>query len=186
MNLRGNKKRLAIAEIMGTLIMVAITLVAGTAVFGWVNGQAGSSENAYGQSVASNVNFLRESFSVVTTQVLGCGGSSCTTLNLTLYNRGELSLNVSSITVATLNSSWSLTFGTSASTGSCPIPAIAPNQKVADNLLPVSRLSTNSYGPYQVIIPACSGHDMLIGESYVVTIQGLYGNIIRTQARAAG
>lgn len=192
MNVRIEKKRVAMAEIMGTLIMVAITLIAGTAVFGWINGQAGSSENAYGQSVASNVNFLRESFSVVATQVLGCSGDAngdpCTSLSLTLYNRGEVSLNVSSITIATLpgaNSSWSLTFGASILTGSCPIPAIVPNQKVAGNLLPVSALSSPPYQPYQVTIPGCWGNDMLVGQSYVVTIQGVYSNVIQTQIRAS-
>jgi len=187
MKFRGNKKRLAIAEIMGTLIMVAITLIAGAAVFGWINGQAGSSEKAYGESVASNVNFLRERFSVVATQVFGCSGAAsgdpCTSLSLTLYNRGEVWLNVSSITITTLNSSLSLTFGASISTGSCPIPAIIPNQKVAGNLVPVSALSPS---PYQVTIPACWGNDMLVGQSYVVTIQGLYGNVVQTQVRANG
>jgi|GEM_PF-720824 flagellin-like protein len=192
MKLRGSRKRLGIAEIMGTLIMVAITLIAGSAVFGWIDGQAGSSENAYGQSVANNVNFLRESYSVVATQVLGCSGGACTSLNLTLYNRGEVSLSVSSITVATLpgaSPSWSLSFEASSYPvvlplgGNCSVPAIMPNQKAVGNLLAVSTLS---YPPYQVTIPACWGNYIVVGQSYIVTIQGLYGNIVQTQVRANG
>jgi archaellum component FlaF (FlaF/FlaG flagellin family) len=198
MKFRGCKKRLAVAEIMGTLIMIAITLIAGAAVFGWIDGQAGSSENAYGQSVANNVNFLKESFTAVATQVLGCSGGTCNTLNLTLYNRGEVLLNVSSIAIATLpgaSPAWSLLFEASSHTvsvplGSCSVPAIAPNQKTADNLLSVSTLS---YPPYQVKIPssvACPGapwgNGMVIGQSYIVTIQGFYGNTLQTQVRAVG
>lgn len=194
MKLRGNRKRPGIAEIMGTLIMVAITLIAGSAVFGWIDGQAGSSENAYGQSVANNVNFLRESYSIVATQVLGCSGGACTTLNLTLYNRGEVSLSVSSITIDTLpgaSTSWSepLIFKASPSLttsplgGNCSVPAVTPNQEVASHLLPVSTLS---YPPYQVTIPACWSNYIVVGQSYIVTIQGLYGNIVQTQVRANG
>jgi len=185
MKFRRNKKRIAIAEIMGTLIMVAITLIAGAAVFGWINGQAGSSENAYGQSVANNVNFLRESFSVVATQV-GCNGETCNSLNLTLYNRGDVSLNVSSITIATLpgaSPSWSLSFEASSHIDDgCLVPAITPNQKNSSNL-PVSTLS---YVPYELTIPATCSQYMLPGQSYVVTVQGLYSNVIQTQVRAVG
>ena len=37
-------KRRAISELVGTLLMVAITLVAGAAAFSWVNSQTTSSE----------------------------------------------------------------------------------------------------------------------------------------------
>ncbi|MGD0396484.1 MAG: archaellin/type IV pilin N-terminal domain-containing protein [Nitrososphaerales archaeon] len=185
MKLRGNKKRLAIAEIMGTLIMVAITLVAGTAVFGWVNGQAGSSENAYGQSVASNVNFLRESFSVIATieYSSSCPGGTCQILNITLYNRGEVTLTVSDITIAPVGATtpWIIFNDSTYGPASCLVNAISPDQKVAGNLLRTSALSST---PYQVTIPACD--QMNLGQSYDVTIQGLYGNVIHTQVRATG
>jgi flagellin-like protein len=54
------RKRVAISEILATLIMIAITLIAGAAVFGWVNGEIGVSAGAVGSNVAVNVNYLRE------------------------------------------------------------------------------------------------------------------------------
>jgi flagellin-like protein len=189
MKLRGNRKRLGIAEIMGTLIMVAITLIAGAAVFGWIDGQAGSSENAYGESVAANVNFLKESFSVVATSEFptSCIGGPCQNLTLVLYNRGEVTFTVSSITIATMPSdpnAWSMVFNMSAyGPAICRVAAITPNQKVVGNLLKTSTLSNP---PYQVSIPACWGNQMTAGESYAVTIQGVYGSVVQTMVRANG
>ena len=109
----GSKKRKAVSEIMGTLIMVTITLIAGAAVFGWVNGQASNSEGAYGQSVANNVNFLRERFVVVTQSFTGtgtngiCAGGThpyleCLGANFWLYNSGQLGFTLSSLQIENL------------------------------------------------------------------------------------
>jgi flagellin-like protein len=114
-NLRvSSKKRRAVSELMGTLIMVTITLVAGAAVFGWINGQAGSSESAYGASVANNIDFLREHFVVVTQSFaasppstsLACstvGGSNpnyeCTLLTFWPYNSGQVGFTLYSVRI---------------------------------------------------------------------------------------
>ena len=60
-NLRINRRR-GVSELSGTLMMMAITLVAGTAVFGYVRTQANISELAYGQNVGGTLNFLQERF----------------------------------------------------------------------------------------------------------------------------
>ena len=108
----GSKKRRAVSEIMGTLIMVTITLIAGAAVFGWINGQASNSESAYGQSVANNVNFLKERF-VVVTQSFGtspsgsaCSGSpvQCSLMTFWLYNSGQVDFTLYSVRVKSLSS----------------------------------------------------------------------------------
>ena len=59
------RKRRADSEVMGTRLMVAVTLVAGATVFGFVNGQAAASESQYGASVAINVNSLKEHFVIL-------------------------------------------------------------------------------------------------------------------------
>ena len=115
MRLIRSKKRLAIAEITGTLIMVAITLVAGAAVFGWINGQAGTSESAYGQSVASNVNFLNERFVEVSQSYSGagtggvCSGgppAQCTGASFWLYNNGQVGFTLYSLKIVSQNPSY--------------------------------------------------------------------------------
>ncbi len=76
--------------------MVAITLVAGAAVFGFVNGQTSSSANAVGQNAASNINFLNER------QVIVYAAVSTTPGNYTLwvYNSGSIAtLNITAVNV---------------------------------------------------------------------------------------
>jgi hypothetical protein len=93
--------------------MVAITLIAGAAVFGWINGQAGSSENAVGQSVANNVNFLKERFVVVSQTFTGSGlrnscsgGNSpnfqCKGADFWIYNNGQVGFTLYTIRVRNL------------------------------------------------------------------------------------
>jgi hypothetical protein len=43
---------------MAAVITIAITLVAGAALFGYVNSQAATSESSLGQANAANVDFL--------------------------------------------------------------------------------------------------------------------------------
>lgn len=93
--------------------MVAITLIAGAAVFGWINGQAGSSENAYGQSVANNVNFLKERYVVVSQTFTGSGSGNscsggnspnfqCTGADFWIYNNGQVGFTLYTIRIRNL------------------------------------------------------------------------------------
>ena len=167
--------------------MVAITLSAGAAVFGWINGQAGTSERAYGASVATNVNFLRERFVIVASNFTSCGLTprSCSTLGVYLYNNGQLTDNISRITISTppgVVPQFSIAFGSKSTSGGCSIPAIAPNQKSASNLMAVQSLRG-----YTVTVPNCMSSDyMVVGQSYLVTVYGLYGNIVPMEVQAVG
>jgi flagellin-like protein len=106
------RRRPGLSELTGTLLMVGITLVAGAAVIGWVNGQASTSENAYGNSVANNVDFLQERFAMVT-QTFGSssggacsGGTSpnfqCTAASFWVYNSGKVAFTLYSIQIKNL------------------------------------------------------------------------------------
>jgi flagellin-like protein len=105
------RKRAGLSELTGTLLMVGITLVAGAAVIGWVNGQASTSESAYGNSVANNVNFLQERFAMVTQTFTGggvggiCNGGppvQCTGANFWIYNSGKVGFTLSTLQIQTL------------------------------------------------------------------------------------
>jgi flagellin-like protein len=130
------KRRRGLSELMGTLIMVTITLIAGAAVFGWINGQANSSETAYGVSVANNINFLHERFVVVTQSFsasppqnpsIACstvGGANphyyCTLLTFWVYNSGQVGFNLYSVRIQNL-SDIPNGFGICATSGGCPL-----------------------------------------------------------------
>ena len=194
MKFRVNKRRRAISEIMGALIMVAMTLIAGSAAFGWINGQARTSETQYGNSVAGGVNFLREHYSIVSTQFSNAGGAACsgsprtcTTATFYVFNNGQLTMNISSIIIQPAGLAWTLTFKTAAYTQSgCSIPAISPNQKLSGNLLPVNTLSSGSYSPFSVAIPGCYNTGMVVGQSYILTLVGVYGSTVQTQQTVSG
>ena len=179
------RRRKAVSEILGTLLMVTITLIAGAAVFGWIEGQAGNSEGAYGQSVANNVNYLRESFTIVATNFT-CSSGPCAgpydTLGIYIYNNGQVYLNLSSIMIsypAGPHPSWSIRFyPASYSQSGCTIPGItAPGQPLANLTL----------GSYAATVPGCLSSDyMVVGHSYQVEVIGLFGSKVITDIQALG
>src|SRR2546422_1157668 len=81
--MRVNRRRRGVSELSGTLMTMAITLVAGTAVFGYVRTQANVSELAYGQNVGSTLNFLQERF------VIPLVSYSSNSVTIYVYNNGQ-------------------------------------------------------------------------------------------------
>jgi len=78
--------------------MISITLVAGAAVFGFVNGESGTSAQAVGNDVSSNINFLNEREVIVYAAMQGVSPS--TQANVWVYNFGLFNpMIVSSIPV---------------------------------------------------------------------------------------
>jgi len=104
---RLTKRRVGISDLFGSLLMIAITLVAGVAAFGWINGQAATSERAYGNSVGNNINLLNERFTVVTQTFYAGVGSPCTAgtspnfqctgASFWIYNNGQAAFNLTYI-----------------------------------------------------------------------------------------
>ena len=202
--------RLAVTEITGTLLMIAVTLVAGAAVIGWVNGQAASSENVLGQNAANQANYFKESFVVVSVQFSNnapnfcqaTGGQTyCNQVSIAIYNNGGIGLTIQSVTFAnttsksasgarvpTMSVALSLPTPTSASytmTYTCgstkgTTTAAAPTQPVAQASVPPT-LYTFTLPP---LCPITSG--ILDGASYSLQVLGLYGNLVSTQVTANG
>ncbi|MDA4126284.1 MAG: hypothetical protein OK452_03640 [Thaumarchaeota archaeon] len=197
MKLSVKKQRVATSELMGALIMIAITLVAGAAVFGWVNGQAGASENAYGQSVAAGSNYLREHFAPVTSTFSSCSGAPkvCTAATFWIFNNGQLSFTLASLEIQsavgapsflniiytpigfTAYNSGGTTISCAPSTPGFSVPGNSP--------IPVSTLS--SAPAYAITVPSCLGvNSIVVGQGYVITMTGLYGNVVQYQVTANG
>jgi len=134
-------KKRAISELIATLLMVTVTLVAGAAVLGWVNGQAGSSEQAYGKSASQNINYLNERFALESQSFsiagASCSGGSgpgpeCTTADFYLYNDGSLSFTLYSIQIVSTSSAYPLNvvfYSACAVSGSCTNP-VSNNREV--------------------------------------------------------
>lgn len=163
MELGGRGKRAGIAEITGSLLMIALTLVAGAAVFGWVNGQAGASEGALGQAAAAQANYFHESFVIVSVQFsynkggttetcqASAGNTWCNQVSVAVYNNGQVGLTIQSIILTSASSTSAsgtsvppldVPFGlTSASAGTYNVPSYTcgtttgPPPAVSENLL---------------------------------------------------
>ncbi len=97
MKIRLRTRRVGISELMGALIMIAITLIAGAATIGWVNGQLAFSSSQIGNAVAGNINYLRENQVIVTVNY-----ESSTAVDVWIYNRGQVSLSVNSFLITTV------------------------------------------------------------------------------------
>lgn len=74
--------------------MIAITLIAGTAAFGYVNGQTRTSANQIGNSVANNINYLREEETIALVNF-----DNNTGLSVYLYNNGAEVLTIASLII---------------------------------------------------------------------------------------
>jgi len=209
------RKRRAVSELMGTLIMVTITLVAGFAIFGYVNGQAAVAENQYGQSVANNVNYLQEHFVIVaiqfyytsnpsTFQYNPCttisGQQYCNEISVSIYNNGAVGLTLSQIALANVGSTsasgatvptLSITSTATSTGGTCGSATGSPGSGFAPSQ--TQPIAINSVPPtvFNVILPSyCSGSlstsGILDGGSYAVTALASYGNQIVTRITANG
>lgn len=206
MRIRGHGRRLGISELIATLIMIAVTLVAGTAAFGWILLQAGSSENSYGNSVANNVNFLNERFTLVSSAFSNypsgaCPGSpgACINASFWLYNTGSVDFTLFSIQARNI---------TNTPAGNCPgthgcyvnvifskntVTAYQPAGTIYAGCTDTS-LTGGFFGgasplgqgkltrtPFKISMPSCPGPGQLIlydGTTYSVVLTGLYGNVV--------
>ncbi|MDG6902094.1 MAG: type IV pilin N-terminal domain-containing protein [Nitrososphaerota archaeon] len=95
MRLSGCRRR-ALSEVIGTVLVASMTLIAGAAIFGYVNGQAGVASRAYGQAVGNSVQYLEEKFTVVdiVASNVTCGTSTCASFTLWIYNTGRIDLSL--------------------------------------------------------------------------------------------
>jgi flagellin-like protein len=157
------RRRPAISEVTGTLIMVAITLVAGAAVFGFVNAQSGSSANAVGKSAASNINFLNEREQIVTAAIFGASPSY--QAQIWVYNSGSISPE---------NMTSAVVYATASPSNVCAVSL----HKQPSALVYAGQISS----AITVTIPSAatsgcpSPFQFVSGSSYTFEVIGLYGS----------
>jgi flagellin-like protein len=211
MDLGNPTRRAGISELMATILLVAVTLIAGAALFGYVEGQASVAESNSGAQAAANINAANEKFSI---QVLIiCGGSgppptTCVnknTVTLYVYNSGTVDLTIASILIrSSTGNSFAVQVTDKASCGpntpnSPPNPVIPcyvdTNNPTCDSNVPSEGFTATGVQPESYIsnVPlpfytfsiqsSCSG-SLGVGTSYTVTLTGIYSNQV-SQASVA-
>ncbi len=191
--MRRVKRRPAISEVLGSLIMIAITLIAGAAVFGFINGQSGNSAQAVGNSAATNINFLNEKF-VISAAVLSSSSSSG---SIYVYNNGNLDLTIQSIVIT--GPSLSVQFTDAAKCGLssgiyCFSDSGTPlcNSYLSANGFAVSRPQPEPFKnnvplplySFAIPTPVTCG-SIAPAATYTITLTGLYGNVVSVPVVAA-
>ena len=209
--LRGGRP--AVSELLATLILIAITLIAGAAVFGFVNGQAGVSEKQYANSVASNINYLNEHFVIVNVQFpspcFSGLSTTCSSATLSVYNTGSATLNIKSLTVtgafssvagvrlydistATgtecfVSTSTLSTTTTSTSTGASVSGVNTTTTVSGGTTTTVANIPTQTVPPVTFTVTIPAGCPLFAkGDSYQFQVLGLYGNTATYQITASG
>jgi hypothetical protein len=172
------RRRIALSEVVGALLSLAITVIAGAAVFGYVNTQAGVTERQYGASVGGTVQFLEERFTVVQ---LNYTSSKVT---IWLYNMGQINLSPVQILVYNNGRSTYLMYNATTVVSYGPKPCTAPASGNENPVLWNPRTSTGLAVPIQTVqkvtltLPSCSGASFVSGTTYTVSILGVNGNVV--------
>lgn len=180
MRIRRATKRQGISELVGSILAIAITLIAGAAVFGYVNTQANVTEKQLGTGVGGTVNYLQERFAVVDLYFV-----SSSQVTVYFYNNGNIAL--SPVEMILYNSGRTLYLTYSASTVAYTTPGCGSFTATTSNENPLLWSSTTSSGlqvsiqAFQAVtltLPTCSGASFVSGTTYAVNLIGLYGNSI--------
>jgi hypothetical protein len=121
---RKARSKLAVSEIMGAIVLIAITLAIGFAAWAWSASAAASSERSYGTSIGSNINYLKEDFNIVNVNF-----SSTNKVTVWFYNTGNVTVYIQQLWIS--NSTWSETMlASSQNCGSCiqlPTGTVTPS-----------------------------------------------------------
>ena len=148
------KRSRAVTPIVATMLMIAVTLISGMAVFAYVNSQAGVSERRLGDATASYLNFLNERFLIVNANF------SSNKVTIWFYNNGNLMTKIQQITVYNSTSSLYVVYSASLNTGyQVPaLPLTVPDAGTATITLTLPSQSFRS------------------GRTYFIQAIALYGN----------
>lgn len=188
-------RRHALSEVVGTVLTAAMTIIAGAAIFGYVNGQAGTSAQAYGNNVAGSINYLNEKFAVVD---LSFGTSSVT---VWIYNNGHAGLNLLQMRLydssgTQINFLYNYTVSGSSKTDyfydlrsslstECKTSATSPTNYEPQGTVSAFSESVTLTKVIQLSFPSTTnsncpsyGQSFTAGTTYVVTVVGANGNSV--------
>jgi len=185
-----NRGRRAASEVIGAILAISITLVAGAAAWGYVRAQAGASENALQGNAVNTNNLLSEHFGVVDMYF-----GTTTSATFWVYNTGSLTYQTYSVRLYSSTTSVNLLFNYTQSGGVKTEQvydlrsALANKCKTAASTYEAPALTattvklTNAQF-FTLTIPPTSGscpsfgQTITAGVTYTVVVTGVYGNVV--------
>ena len=179
------RRRRGVTELVATVLLVAATLVAGFAVWGWVNGETGVTEGQYGQSVGQGVNALQEAFTVANVNF------SSTHVTLWFYDKGQIALQPVSVFVYNSTRSLYALFNATKVVdldhpGTCDVAVTSQYESSTlynplTGSQPGNVIDIQPQGLQSLTLgfpSQCSSLKFVAGASYTFAVQGRYGNTV--------
>lgn len=193
LNFRRGRGRVAISETLGTVLTIAITLIAGAAAWSFVRTQAGASESTLQGNVQNTNNYLGEQYKVID---MTFGSTTSTTV--WLYNLGSLTMSPFQIrlydSAGLMNILYNYTVSGSTRTDRVfDLKAAAAYYhstcRVAGSsyespIISTATVKTSNTQTIALTIPPTTancpsyGQTFASGTSYTVVVTGLYGNVV--------
>jgi hypothetical protein len=169
------------------MLTIALTIIAGAAVFSYVNGQAGVSEKQLGQAAGATNAFLSEQFSVINVNY------TSTMLTLWFYNYGGVNLQPVEVQVYTSGKTFFVQYSATqvineTNPSGCTVAASTSNEDAilynaapgAVNPSGVVNILQGTVGTETLTLPGCMTGSYKAGTTYYTTVVGLYGNTVTT------
>ena len=171
-------KRRGFSEIIGTMLLIAMTLVAGIAIFGYVRLQANASQLSYAQSVGGTMAFLKERF------VIALVSYTSNSVTIYVYTNGQLPSQFAQVEVfGPTKSAMDLVYDANYVTTNTPASCKGQITASSSNESPMLGTSTGSFSvkvnyvtSIVLTLPSCSGLSFQSGNTYFVKLLGQYGN----------
>jgi hypothetical protein len=167
-----------VTELVASMLLLAMTIVAGFALFAFVRSQAGISELSYAQSVGGTDSYLSERF-VVT--LLSFTSNS---VSVYLYTNGQIPTQVAQVEVyGPTRSALDVVYSAAEVTTNDPPSCSGQVKATSSNESPMLGTGTGTFdekvnyaGSVTLSLPSCSGLTFTTGDVYFVDVVGMNGN----------
>lgn len=179
---------------MASLIALSITLIAGFAVFSYVNAQSGVAEQLLGTAFGSTVNYLAERFVIAYVNY----SSDSKSVTLWLYNTGNIALMPTSVqiyngTLFALYNATTVSISIGGTSCTYPSAALLESPQLYNPLSPSPQQASfpkGSLAKLTLTLPVClirstpTQLKFSTGSAYTFSVMALYGNAAQyAQAR---
>jgi hypothetical protein len=93
----GKKSNLAVSEVMGSVLLMGVTLAVGFAVWAWASNAAIASEKSFGNAVGTNAGCLNLGIVIVNANF---SSTNANLVTLWFYNNGHGAVNITNVQIS--------------------------------------------------------------------------------------
>lgn len=173
-------RRRAVSELVATMLLLAMTVVAGFALFGFVRAEAGSSELSYAQNVGGTIQYLQERF--VVPQV----SYSASSVTIYVYTSGAVPTQLAQVEIfGPTRAAMDVVYDANHVTVNAPASCAGQSSASASNEAPLLgdaqggfSAAVDNVATLVLTLPSCSGLAFAPGTTYFVELLGVAGDTV--------